>query len=133
MRKFSKVLAVVLALTLLVATGVLPASAVDTENAALKLSFKNADEEEITSAATGDVIDVYVSLKVDAYVQAMQFYVNYNSEYVTHSDIRKTEVTEIKNAKYAGNWLGDFTDDSEIELTEGELYDIDAANLDYGY
>lgn len=133
MKRVSKVLAVVLALTMLFATSVLPASAADLDNATLKLSFKNAAGEEITSAAAGDVIDVYVSLKVDAYVQAMQFYVNYNSDYVTHSDIRKDVVTEIKNAKFAGNWLGDFAKEDEIELTEGELYEIDAANLVYGY
>jgi hypothetical protein len=133
MRKVSKVLAVVLALTMLVATSVLPASAVDLENASLKLSFKDVSGNTITSAAAGSMVDVFVSLKVDAFVQQMQFYVNYNSDYVSHNRYN-TESVSAANTRYAAQWLGNFGDDSEFEITEeSEYYEFDQANGAFGY
>lgn len=128
MKKISKVLAVVLALTMLVASSVLPASAVDLENATLKLSFKDVDGHTITSAAAGSMVDVYVSLKVDAYVQQMQFYVNYNSEYVEHSRVDK-EAYAKPSARNAAEWLGDFGSDEEFVIDEeSEYYEFDQAH-----
>ena len=128
MKKISKVLAVVLALTMLVASSVLPASAVDLENATLKLSFKDVDGNTITSAAAGSMVDVYVSLKVDAYVQQMQFYVNYNSEYVEHSRVDKDAYAK-PSARNAAEWLGDFGSDEEFVIDEeSEYYEFDQAH-----
>lgn len=133
MKRISKVLAVVLALTMLVATSVLPASATDLENATLKLSFKNAAGDTITSAAAGSVVDVFVSLKVDAFVTQIQYYLNYNSDYVMHN--RHDRDTEsAANKRYAAEWLGDFANDDEFEIDEtSEYYEFDQANKQNEY
>ncbi|MBE6752263.1 MAG: hypothetical protein E7556_07025 [Ruminococcaceae bacterium] len=135
MKKISKVLAVVLALTMLVASSVLPASAADLENASLKLSFKDVDGNAITSATNGSVIDVFVSLKVDAYVQAMQFYVNYNSDYVKHGRQNST-ATNFKDpsSANAGVWMSNFALTDKVEpIDDPELAEIDDANEGYCY
>lgn len=135
MKKISKVLAVVLALTMLVATSVLPASAADLENASLKLSFKDVDGNAITSATNGTVIDVFVSLKVDAYVQAMQFYVNYNSEYVKHGRQNSTAANfRDPSSANAGVWMSNFALTDKVEpIDDPELAEIDDANEGYCY
>ncbi len=136
MKRISKVLAVVLALTMLFATSVLPASATDLENASLKLTFTEMDNKDnvITSVAKDTVFDVYVSLKVDAYVQAMQFYVNYNSDYVTQGRRNSTpDNWREPTANNAGAWLGDFASTTKVEpITDPELSEIDDANEGIG-
>lgn len=137
MKKISKVLAVALVLVMLVASSVLPASAADLENASLKLTFTEVgtNDKVITSATKDTVFDVYVSLKVDAYVQAMQFYVNYNSDYVTQGRKNSTATNwRDPSSANAGAWLGDFTSTTKVEpITDPELFEIDDAGDAYGY
>ena len=67
MKRFNKILALVLAMTLMFGAVSICASAADTTNAGFKVRFVDNDGNAITSVAAGSTANVIVSIKTNGY------------------------------------------------------------------
>ncbi len=134
MKRISKILSVCMVIAMIFSLAIVPVSAEDLDNAALKLSFEDTAGNAISSAKAGEFVDLYVSLKCDAYVQTISYYLNYNTEYVKH--VRQNATSDrTPSTANAGQWQGDFLNNSQVMLEDENdpLFIIDDENEGYGY
>lgn len=84
MKRFNKILALVLAMTLMFGAVSICASAADTTNAGFKVRFVDNDGNAITSVAAGSTANVIVSIKTDGYSPIFAFLAFYDYTALTH-------------------------------------------------
>lgn len=90
MKRFNKILALVLAMTMMFCVVSICASAADTENAAYKVEFVDNDGNPITEVAAGGFANVIISIKTDGYSNNFAFHGFY-------------DVNKLTQIRYDGN------------------------------
>lgn len=130
MKRFSKVLAVLMVITILCSVFVMPASAALNTNTFIKYRFEDLASNQITSAKAGDIVDMVIAINTSVYCLNIQATFKYDYEALTlvkqSYNKEKDPVVDATPANCV-KWLGDFGSKTEIELTEadGELYEIE--------
>lgn len=84
MKRFNKVLALVLAMTMMFGVLSVFASAADTVNAAFKVEFVDNDGNAITEVKAGSTANVIVSIKTNGYSPIFAFLAFYDYTALTH-------------------------------------------------
>lgn len=134
MKRFSKILAVVLVISLFASIFAVTASAIsnDTTKAAYQIAFKDESGNVISSAKSGDVVDMYVSVKTYAYATALQLQFSYPKDALTHT---RSNVTTVKSvtAKNGFALLGNFANTDPIEDEDDPIWQYEDENVGNGY
>jgi len=135
MKKVNKVIALVLAVAMLASFGAISASALSYNGNGTSSSFTlryQVGGTEVMSASSGDIIDLYINITTDCYAYAFMINLNYDFGKVTQIRQGGTTVQSITSANMR-EILGEFKNTAQVDLTEGDLYDLDDANGGYGY
>ena len=121
MKRFNKILALVLALTMMCGLVSICASAADTVNAGFKVRYVDNDGNPVTSVAAGSTVNVILSLKTNnSYSPIFAAHLYYDSALFTH--IRQNgSAAQSLSAKNCGQVLGRFANTTEIEDVSAEL------------
>ncbi len=120
MKRLSKILALVLAMTMMFGVVSICASAADTTNAAFKVEFVDNDGNAITSVTAGNTANVIVSIKTNGYSPIFAFLAFYDYTALTHIRQNGTAVQTL-SAKNCGELLGRFGNDGNYEEASDEL------------
>lgn len=134
MKRFNKILAVVLVISILASFMGVSVFAADTANASYRFSIRNTDGDVISSAKEGDVIDLVIGIKTNAYTPT--FAINFCYDYTAVTQIKQNGTsTATINATNCRQLLGRFADKSTIEeYVDGDIYwEYDEANDCNGY
>lgn len=83
MKNVKKVLALMLAVTMMFGVVSICASAIDTTSASFKITYKDANATVIDSAKAGDTIDVFIAIKTDGYTNNMNIQSFYDCKLLT--------------------------------------------------
>ncbi len=138
MKRFNKVLALVLAMTMMFGAVSVFASAADTTNASYKIRFVDNEGNPITSVAAGSCANAIISIKTNGYSPIFAFHAFYDATKLTLNRYNR----EDKKAAGAANCLellGRFANtgvyaDASDELLEHEDDMIGAGAVqDWGY
>ena len=121
MKRFNKILALVLALTMMCGLVSICASAADTVNAGFKVRYVDNDGNPVTSVAAGSTVNVILSLKTNnSYSPIFAAHLYYDSALFTHIRQNGSAVQSL-SAKNCGQVLGRFANTTEIEDVSAEL------------
>lgn len=134
MKRFNKILAVVLVISILASFMGVSVFAADTANASYRFSMRNTDGDVISSAKAGDVIDLVIGIKTNAYTPT--FAINFCYDYTAVTQIRQNGTsTATISATNCRQLLGRFADKSTIEeYVDGDIYwEYDEENDANGY
>lgn len=115
MKNVKKVIALMLAMVMMLSVVSVSAFAADTTNASFGIAFKDADENAITEAKVGDIVDVYVSIKTNGYSAVFAFLSCYDATALTHVKENATALGSAPNAKTAKEVLGRFASTDAVE------------------
>lgn len=138
MKRFNKILALVLAMTMMFCVVSICASAADTENAAYKVRFVDNDGNPITSVEAGSTANVIVSIKTNGYSNNFTFQGFFDSNKLSHIRQNGSAVQSL-SAKNCGKLLGRFENtgewaDAPDDLIKHEYDEIgNGYVLDWGY
>ncbi len=138
MKRLNKVLALVLAMTMMFGVVSVCASAADTVNAAYRVEFVDNDGNAITEVKAGSTANVIVSIKTNGYSPVFAFLAIYDSTSLTHIRKNGTEVQSLKPTNCA-EVLGRFANTSTVENPSQDLIDHeddeigDGTIYDWGY
>lgn len=130
MKNVKKVLALVLAVTMMFGVVSVCASAIDTTTASYKFTFKDTSGNVVDSAKAGDVVDLVVSLKTDGYSPIFEFIAFYDYVALTQISATGSSTADTVKANNAKKILGRFTENGELEVSD-ELLEHEA-NLPAG-
>lgn len=121
MKRFNKILALVLALTMMCGIVSICASAADTTNAAFKVRYVDNDGNAVTSVTAGSTVNVILSLKTNnSYSPIFAAHLYFDSALFSH--IRQGgSAVQTLSAKNCGEVLGRFAETGEIEDVSDEL------------
>ena len=132
MKRFNKILALVLAMTMMFGAVSIFASAADTTNASYKISFVDNDGNAITSVTAGQTANVIVSIKTNGYAPIFAFRALYDYTALTH--IKQNGTTaETPNNNTCRELLGRFSNRGEWEDAPQWLLDHEMDNAGAGY
>ncbi len=120
MKRFNKILALVLAMAMMFGAVSVFASAADTTNAAYKIAFADNDGNAITSVAAGSTANVIVSIKTNGYAPIFAFQAFYDYTALTHIRQGGSKVQSV-NALNCSELLGRFANIGEVENPSDEL------------
>lgn len=115
MKNVKKVLALILAMTMMFGVVSVCASAADTTSASFGVAFKDADGKDITEAKVGDIVDVYLSIKTNGYTAVFALLSCYDATALTHVKENATATGAAPTAKNAAEVLGRFGSDAAVE------------------
>jgi len=119
MKRLNKILALVLAMTMMFGVVSICASAANTTDAGYKVRFVDNDGNAITSVSAGQTVNVIVSIKTDGYSPIFAFLAFYDYKTLTHIRQNGTEVQNItaNNCRELyGRFknTGTYTEDAEL-------------------
>lgn len=121
MKRFNKILALVLALTMMCGIVSICASAADTANAGFKVRYVDNDGNPVTSVTAGSTVNVILSLKTNnSYSPIFAAHLYYDSALFTHIRQGGSAVQSL-SAKNCGEVLGRFANTGEMENPSDEL------------
>lgn len=123
MKKFNKIIAVLIVISILSSFAVCASAAVG-DSVDMQLRFTDTDGNQITSAASGDIIDVYFAINTAGqYVKILQADVMYDVNYVKQTRATATKYQK-PTASNSCELLGDMADaeDTLIEDPEDPIY-----------
>ena len=121
MKRFNKILALVLALTMMCGIVSICASAADTVNAGFKVRYVDNDGNPVTSVAAGSTVNVILSLKTNnSYSPIFAAHLYYDSTLFTQIRQNGTAAATL-SAKNCGQVLGRFAETGEIEASDDLL------------
>lgn len=119
MKRFNKILALVLAMTMMFGVVSICASAANTTDAGYKVRFVDNDGNAITSVSAGQTVNVIVSIKTDGYSPIFAFLAFY--DYTTLTHIRQNgdavqNITANNCRELYGRFknTGTYTEDAEL-------------------
>lgn len=116
MKNVKKVLALILAMTMMFGVvSVCASAAADTTSASFGVAFKDADGKDITEAKVGDIVDVYLSIKTNGYTAVFALLSCYDATALTHVKENATATGAAPTAKNAAEVLGRFGSDAAVE------------------
>ena len=95
MKRFNKILALVLAMSMIFSVVSVCASAANTTDAGFKVRFVDNDGNAITSVSAGQTVNVIVSIKTDGYSPIFAFLAFYDYTALTHIRQNGTAVQNI--------------------------------------
>lgn len=140
MKRFNKILALVLALTMMCGVvSICASAAADTTNAAYKIAFADNDGNPITSVAAGSTANVIVSMKTNGYSPCFAFMAIYDSVALTHirqggsavQSLKPVNCAELqgffKNTGNVENPSQDLIDHEDDEIGVGDIFDWGSA------
>ncbi len=132
MKRFNKILALVLAMTMIFSVASVCASAADTVNAAYKIEFVDNDGNPITSVASGSTANVIISIKTNGYAPIFAFLAFYDYTALTH--IRQNgSAAQSLSAKNCGELLGRFANSSTYDDASDDLLALEDDIAGNGY
>lgn len=132
MKRFNKILALVLAMTMIFSVVSVCASAADTVNAAYKIEFVDNDGNPITSVASGSTANVIISIKTNGYAPIFAFLAFYDYTALTH--IRQNgSAAQSLSAKNCGELLGRFANSSTYDDASDDLLTLEDDIAGNGY
>lgn len=121
MKRFNKILALVLALTMMCGLVSICASAADTTNAGFKVRYVDNDGNPVTSVTAGSTVNVILSLKTNnSYSPIFAAHLYYDSALFTHIRQGGSAVQSL-SAKNCGEVLGRFAETGEYADASDEL------------
>lgn len=121
MKRFSKILALMLTMAMMFGIVSTCASAADTTNAAYKVRFVDNDGNPVTSATAGSTVNVILSLKTnDSYSPIFAAHLFYDSTLFTHIRQGGSAVQSL-SAKNCGEVLGRFAETGEYADASDDL------------
>lgn len=127
MKKFNKFIAVLIVISLLSSFAVFASAEYPTGD--FQMRYTDTTGKQITSAKTGDVIDVYISINTAGrYVNAFQADIMYDIAKVTQIRQNGTSIPKSINANNCKELLGDMADTSTKITDENDpwvQYDIE--------
>lgn len=124
MKRFNKILAVVLVLSVFASFFAVTASAVeiDTTKVGYKFTFKDTDGNVINSAKAGDIVDLYLSMQTYAYAKAAQIKFYYDTNILTQIRQNATKTGQSLSASNCRQLLGDFADKTTFVEDEDDPF-----------
>lgn len=131
MKRFNKILALVLAMTMMFGAVSIFASAADTTNASYKIAFADNDGNAITSVAAGSTANVIVSIKTNGYAPIFAFQAFYDYTALTHIRQGGSKVQSV-NALNCSELLGRFANIGEVENPSQDLIDHEDDEIGVG-
>ena len=131
MKRFNKILALVLAMTMMFGAVSIFASAADTTNASYKIAFADNDVNAITSVAAGSTANVIVSIKTNGYAPIFAFQAFYDYTALTHIRQGGNKVQAV-NALNCSELLGRFANIGEVENPSQDLIDHEDDEIGVG-
>lgn len=131
MKRFNKILALVLAMAMMFGAVSVCASAADTTNAAYKIAFADNDGNAITSVAAGSTANVIVSIKTNGYAPIFAFQAFYDYTALTHIRQGGSKVQSV-NALNCSELLGRFANIGEVENPSQDLIDHEDDEIGVG-
>lgn len=134
MKRFNKILALVLAMTLMFGAVSISASAavVDTTNAAFKVRFVDNDGNAITSVAAGSTANVIVSIKTNGYSPIFAFLAFYDYTALTHIRQNGSAVQNL-SANNCRELYGRFANTGDYEDADDALMQLEDDLAGNGY
>ena len=121
MKRFNKILALVLALTMMCGIVSICASAADTVNAGFKVRYVDNDGNPVTSVTAGSTVNVILSLKTNnSYSPIFAAHLYYDSALFSHIRQGGSAVQSL-SAKNCGEVLGRFAETGEYADASDEL------------
>lgn len=115
MKNVKKVLALMLAITMMFGVVSICASAANTTTASFKITYKDANGEVIDSAKAGDTIDVFIAIKTDGY--APNFYIQSFYDVTLLTQVSTSSAAFDKNTAYEAQ--GRFTQTGVVDAANG--------------
>ena len=115
MKNVKKVLALMLAITMMFGVVSICASAANTTTASFKITYKDANDEVIDSAKAGDTIDVFIAIKTDGY--APNFYIQSFYDVTLLTQVSTSSAAFDKNTAYEAQ--GRFTQTGVVDAANG--------------
>lgn len=132
MKRFNKILALVLAMTMMFCVVSICASAGDTVNAAYKIRFVDNDGNPITSVEAGSTANVIVSIKTDGYTNNFTIQGFFDSNKLSHIRQNGSAVQSL-SAKNCGALIGRFANTGEWEDAPADLLQYEDDEIGNGY
>ena len=139
MKRFNKILALMLAMTMMFSVVSTFASAANTTDASYKIEFADNDGNAITSVASGSMANVIVSIKTNGYAPAFAFRAIYDATALTHIRAEGTKVQSVRpencaaligrftNTDLVVNPSDDLLEHEDDEIGVGKIYDWGSA------
>ncbi len=133
MKRFNKILAVVLVISMLASFMSVSVFAVDLENASYRLSIRDIDGKVISSASAGDVVDLVISIKTNGYTPT--FTINFCYDYTLLTQTRQSYTTTAStiSATNCRELLGNFADKTEITDEDDPIWQLESEEIGNGY
>ena len=133
MKRFNKILALVLALTMMCGIVSICASAADTTNAAFKVRYVDNAGNPVTSVAAGSTVNVILSLKTNnSYSPIFAAHLYYDSALFTQIRQNGSAVQSL-STKNCGEVLSRFKNTAEIEDVSDDLLALENEVAGNGY
>ena len=119
MKRFNKILALVLAMSMIFSVVSVCASAANTTDAGFKVRFVDNDGNAITSVSAGQTVNVIVSIKTDGYSPIFAFLAFYDYTALTHirqngSAAQNLTGTNCRELYGRFKNIGQYTDDPDL-------------------
>lgn len=134
MKRFSKILAVVLVISLIASLFAVTVSAVNMDKASFQIAFKDKNGNPISSAKSGEIVDLYVSMKTydDSYAENFQMVLAIDKTALAQTRNNSTAVQK-PSAKNCFELIGMFADDSEVVDENDPIWQYEDENVGNGY
>lgn len=133
MKRFNKILAVVLVISILASFMAVSAVAVDSPEAAFRFAYRDTSGKRITSVKSGEVVDLIVSIKTNGYSPNFAIVFCYDYTLLTHIRQNGSAVQSL-TANNCRALLGDFADKAtQIEDEDDPIWQFENDEVGNGY
>ncbi len=129
MKNVKRILALMVVVAMMLSIISVSAFAGDRYDASLKFTFKNADENVVTEAKSGDIVDLYVSIKTFGYANMFEFVTCYDTTVLTQISAAGTTKDDKATNKNCSEILdrfasSDSVDDKDLLAHEAEMAEL---------